>query len=114
MRHDSPHRAKLADVECEPAEGALERTYALELVRAARERRGVGLECANGPDMATAPQIHAPASKKTPLVVSFASLQQTDTAIAGGKGANLGELTSAGLPVPAGFVVTADAYLHAM
>ena len=28
----------------------------------------------------------------------------------GGKGANLGELTSAGLPVPAGFVVGAPTY----
>jgi hypothetical protein len=33
---------------------------------------------------------------------------------AGGKGANLGELVSAGLPVPQGFVVTAQAYLEAM
>jgi pyruvate,water dikinase len=29
----------------------------------------------------------------------------------GGKGANLGELTNAGLPVPPGFAVTATAYL---
>lgn len=64
--------------------------------------------------MATAPQITSPLSKKTPLVVSFSDLQQADTRIAGGKGANLGELTRAGLPVPPGFVVTADAYLQAM
>ena len=31
-------------------------------------------------------------------------------AIAGGKGANLGELTQAGIPVPPGFVVTAETY----
>ena len=37
-----------------------------------------------------------------------------DTAQVGGKGANLGELTSAGLPVPPGFVVTGDAYLAAL
>ena len=30
------------------------------------------------------------------------------------KGANLGELTTTGLPVPPGFVVTADAYLNAV
>ena len=30
------------------------------------------------------------------------------------QGANLGELATAGLPVPAGFVVTADAYFHAL
>ena len=29
---------------------------------------------------------------------------------AGGKGANLGELINAGLPVPPGFIVTAGAY----
>jgi pyruvate,water dikinase len=37
-----------------------------------------------------------------------------DVAIAGGKGANLGELVGAALPVPEGFVVTAAAYLEAM
>ncbi len=31
----------------------------------------------------------------------------TDVALVGGKGANLGELRTAGLPVPPGFVVTA-------
>lgn len=33
-----------------------------------------------------------------------------DTELVGGKGASLGELTAAGLPVPPGFVVTAEAY----
>jgi pyruvate,water dikinase len=33
-----------------------------------------------------------------------------DTETVGGKGASLGELTAAGLPVPPGFVVSADAY----
>src|SRR5690242_20016037 len=37
-----------------------------------------------------------------------------DTGSVGGKGANLGELTSAELPVPPGFVVTAEAYLAAL
>ncbi len=40
----------------------------------------------------------------------FARLGREDVAYAGGKGANLGELTSAGLPVPEGFVVGAPAY----
>jgi pyruvate,water dikinase len=44
----------------------------------------------------------------------FDELGKDDNAIAGGKGANLGELTRAGLPVPPGFVITAEAYLHAM
>ena len=50
----------------------------------------------------------------TDLVVGFGALRQTDAAIAGGKGANLGELTNAGFPVPPGFVVTAGAYLAAL
>src|SRR5271157_5452193 len=40
----------------------------------------------------------------------FARLGRDDVAYAGGKGANLGELTAAGLPVPDGFVVGAPAY----
>jgi len=44
----------------------------------------------------------------------FGDLGRADTAIAGGKGANLGELTAAGLPVPPGFVVSAAAYLDAI
>jgi pyruvate,water dikinase len=40
----------------------------------------------------------------------FADLSREDVAYAGGKGANLGELTRAGLPVPPGFVVGAPAY----
>ena len=47
-------------------------------------------------------------------IVWFADLSRADVAVAGGKGANLGELTRAGLPVPPGFVVTAGAYLRAM
>jgi pyruvate,water dikinase len=46
--------------------------------------------------------------------VWFEALGRADTATAGGKGANLGELSSAGFPVPPGFVITAPAYLHAM
>ncbi|MFF0814896.1 phosphoenolpyruvate synthase [Rhodococcus sp. NPDC003318] len=41
-------------------------------------------------------------------------LRLTDTPGVGGKAANLGELTCSGFPVPAGFVVTKDAYLAAM
>lgn len=44
----------------------------------------------------------------------FKELGKEDVEAAGGKGANLGELTRAGLPVPGGFVVTADTYLAAM
>jgi pyruvate,water dikinase len=47
-------------------------------------------------------------------IVWFAALDRHQVDVAGGKGANLGELTRAGLPVPPGFVVTAGAYLDAM
>ncbi len=40
----------------------------------------------------------------------FKQLGKDDIPIAGGKGANLGELTNAGIPVPPGFVVTAGTY----
>jgi pyruvate, water dikinase len=47
-------------------------------------------------------------------IVWFEQLTAVDTEIAGGKGANLGELTRGRFPVPAGFVITAGAYLSAM
>ena len=46
----------------------------------------------------------------TEPVRTFAQLRVTDVSYAGGKGANLGELTSAGVPVPPGFVIGAPAY----
>jgi len=53
-------------------------------------------------------------SAQTEAVRWFTDLRFGDTEIAGGKGANLGELTAAGLAVPQGFVLTAGAYLDAM
>ena len=47
-------------------------------------------------------------------VQKFEELNKSDIPIAGGKGANLGELTQAGIPVPPGFVVTAEAYQYFM
>ena len=44
----------------------------------------------------------------------FDEIGKNDVSTVGGKGANLGELTRAGLPVPPGFVVTADGYLDSM
>ncbi len=43
-------------------------------------------------------------------VRGFEELSRADVAYAGGKGANLGELTAAGLPVPPGYVVGAPSY----
>ncbi len=40
----------------------------------------------------------------------FERLSRADVAYAGGKGANLGELTAAGFPVPPGFVIGAPTY----
>ncbi|RLM76881.1 pyruvate phosphate dikinase, partial [Halobellus sp. Atlit-38R] len=40
----------------------------------------------------------------------FEKIGRNDLALAGGKGANLGVLVHAGLPVPPGFVVTTAAY----
>src|SRR5579872_7377622 len=43
-------------------------------------------------------------------VRDFSALTRRDVDYAGGKGANLGDLTLAGLPVPSGFVIGAPAY----
>jgi phosphohistidine swiveling domain-containing protein len=43
-------------------------------------------------------------------IIPFQQLGQNDIASAGGKGANLGEMTTAGFPVPPGFVLTTEAY----
>jgi pyruvate,water dikinase len=47
---------------------------------------------------------------KKDLVIWFDDLRKTDIPLVGGKNANLGEMISAGLPVPPGFAVTAYAY----
>lgn len=47
-----------------------------------------------------------------PFVLWFRDVGKDNIAEVGGKGANLGELTRAGFPVPNGFIVTADAYYH--
>lgn len=41
---------------------------------------------------------------------TFRELSKKDVSIAGGKGASLGEMTKAGIPVPPGFVVLAGAF----
>ncbi|MGB9740473.1 MAG: phosphoenolpyruvate synthase [Candidatus Bathyarchaeia archaeon] len=47
---------------------------------------------------------------KKDLVIWFENLRRTDILSVGGKNANLGEMISAGIPVPPGFAVTAYAY----
>ncbi|MBU1879078.1 MAG: hypothetical protein KJ734_09005, partial [Chloroflexi bacterium] len=46
------------------------------------------------------------------LVIPIAHLTRADALLVGGKGANLGELTRAGFPVPPGFCLTTAAYRH--
>ncbi len=44
------------------------------------------------------------------LIKDFREISKSDTIIAGGKGASLGEMTQAGIPVPPGFVVLSAAF----
>lgn len=49
-------------------------------------------------------------AKASDLVLWFSEVDKRDIPLVGGKGANLGEMTKAGFPVPNGFIVTANAY----
>lgn len=44
------------------------------------------------------------------LIKTFDQISKDDVAIAGGKGASLGEMSKAGIPVPPGFIITSKAY----
>ena len=48
------------------------------------------------------------------FVVWFREVDKHDLSLVGGKGANLGEMTKAGIPMPNGFIVTAEAYYYAL
>ncbi|MDP3988335.1 MAG: phosphoenolpyruvate synthase, partial [Candidatus Levybacteria bacterium] len=48
--------------------------------------------------------------RKTDFAVWFSQVDKDDVAYVGGKGANLGEMTKAGFPVPNGFIITSGAY----
>ncbi|MGN6108924.1 MAG: PEP/pyruvate-binding domain-containing protein, partial [Kofleriaceae bacterium] len=47
-------------------------------------------------------------------ILWFDDVSRSSTPVAGGKGANLGEMTRAGLPVPPGFIVTVRAFTAAV
>jgi len=49
-------------------------------------------------------------ASSSPIIIWIEDLTADDVALAGGKGANLGELVRIGVPVPPGFVVTTEAY----
>ena len=53
-------------------------------------------------------------AKKTQFIKTFKEIRNKDVAIAGGKGASLGEMTNAGVPVPPGFVILAPAFEYFM
>jgi pyruvate, water dikinase len=44
------------------------------------------------------------------FIKTFKQISKSDVNIAGGKGASLGEMTNAGIPVPSGFIVLAEAF----
>jgi pyruvate,water dikinase len=46
------------------------------------------------------------------IIAWFNEISRKDLGMVGGKGGNLGELTRANIPVPPGFVVTADTYFY--
>ena len=45
-----------------------------------------------------------------PHLKFFTNIHKSDVSIAGGKGASLGEMTNAGIPIPPGFVVLSSAF----
>lgn len=47
---------------------------------------------------------------RLPITTFFKDIDKHDTPLVGGKGANLGEMTKAGFPVPNGFAITINAY----
>ncbi len=49
-------------------------------------------------------------SQNQSLILWFEELSKDDVPLVGGKNANLGEMTKAGIPVPPGFAITAYAY----
>lgn len=51
-------------------------------------------------------------AKNKKLILWFKEIGKDDVALVGGKGANLGELTQTGIPVPGGFCITAYAYYY--
>lgn len=60
---------------------------------------------------ATKPSVVSKAAAKArPYILPFSGIGSADLPFVGGKGANLGELVGAGIPVPNGFCVSARAY----
>jgi len=62
------------------------------------------------PVVQSAPPDTNSGERSTNLIVAFANARRSDVPTLGGKGANLGEMTAAGLPVPPGFILAIEAY----
>jgi len=50
--------------------------------------------------------------KDSKIIVWFSEIGKKDLPLVGGKGANLGEMANAGIPVPPGFIVTTRGYFY--
>ncbi len=62
------------------------------------------------PALPVATPVSAPAATPAEVIVDLRDVSRADIARVGGKGANLGEMLRAELPVPPGFVLTVAAY----
>ncbi len=62
----------------------------------------------------TAQTTQAKSAASTPVVIPIEEIDAGDLAIAGGKGASLGEMTKAGVSVPPGFIISAGTYSEFM
>ncbi len=85
------------------------RTAGIPVPRCSAQGRAFGNAAELGSDRARPGE-----PRDVEFVRPFDRIRLSDADLVGGKGANLGELTGAGLPVPPGFVVTADAYRESL
>ncbi len=55
-------------------------------------------------------EFEVPMSTQSPYILPFSAIGKDDLPLVGGKGANLGEMSRAGFPVPSGFCLTTTAF----
>jgi pyruvate, water dikinase len=81
---------------------------------AATSRSGEYSAAAPGSAVSGIPPRDPGAQRDLGFIARFEELSRADVEAVGGKGANLGEMTRAGLPVPPGFVVTTRAFIASL